>query len=154
MMFQSSPKPRRPLWVAAFIGLSGGLLLSVPLSRLSGDQSLASMPLPLGNPFGSWAGFGPKEIVVLGRDASGSNTDVIFTVRVQGGRTTITQIPRDSYIESDGFATCREIAVAVLRHYRGDGQNVPGTVIRAVAAPEEISRLTRVVLQNPHLAKS
>ena len=71
MVIQSSPKPRRPLWVAAFIGLSGGLLLSVPLSRLSGDQSVASMPLPLGNPFGSWAGFGPKEVVVLGRDASG-----------------------------------------------------------------------------------
>ena len=107
MVIQSSPKPRRPLWVAAFIGLSGGLLLSVPLSRLSGDQSVASMPLPLGNPFGSWAGFGPKEVVVLGRDASGSNTDVIFTVRVQGGRTTITQIPRDSYIDSDGFGAMK-----------------------------------------------
>jgi len=31
------------------------------------------------------------------------STDVILTVRVEGGRTFVTQIPRDSYIEVDGF---------------------------------------------------
>ena len=40
---------------------------------------------------------------MLGRDRTGSNTDVIFTVRVNGTTTTITQIPRDSYIDAEGF---------------------------------------------------
>ena len=40
---------------------------------------------------------------MLGRDRLGSNTDVIFTVRVDGTTTSITQIPRDSYIDAEGF---------------------------------------------------
>ena len=59
--------------------------------------------LPLSNPFTGWMGFGPREVVVLGRDLGGGNTDAIFTVRVDGGTTVITQIPRDSYIDADGF---------------------------------------------------
>lgn len=79
---------RRPLWQLCGLGLSAGLLLSVSLQLVGG-----------------WLGWltGPGDVVVLGRDVSGSNTDTIFTVRVERGGTRITQIPRDSYINSDGW---------------------------------------------------
>ena len=108
----ASPSPAQPprdraVWIAALVGLAGGLMLSVPLTRsLRGDQAPMSL-LPLGNPFGGWGGFRGQEVVVLGRDAAGSNTDTIFTVRVEGGRTVITQIPRDSYVDADGFGAMK-----------------------------------------------
>ena len=85
------------------MGLGGGLLLSVPLSRMFTSEAVLEPPPPLSNPFDDWMGFGAREVVVLGRDLGGGNTDVIFTVRVDGGTTVITQIPRDSYIDADGF---------------------------------------------------
>ena len=63
--------------------------------------------MPLANPFAGWTGFGAREVVVLGRDRTGNNTDVIFTVRVNGTTTTITQIPRDSYIDAEGFGAMK-----------------------------------------------
>ena len=99
-----------PVVAAVVVGLSGGLILSVPLSRLimapsrTADQPFAlPQPAPPANPFVGWTGFGAREVVVLGRDRTGNNTDVIFTVRVDGTTTTITQIPRDSYIDAEGF---------------------------------------------------
>jgi LCP family protein required for cell wall assembly len=60
------------------------------------------------NPFGSWASFGQsQDVLVLGTDVGGGNTDVIATVRVEGGTTSITQIPRDSYIESDQYGAMK-----------------------------------------------
>ena len=103
-MIEQTTTPRnRNICRAVAIGLIGGLMLSVPLSRTFNNDGQAPSPASNGNPFGSWMGFGDREVVVLGRDVSGSNTDAIFTVRVGGGRTTITQIPRDSYIDTDGF---------------------------------------------------
>ena len=86
-------------------------MLSVPVSRLintepssTAEQPVVPLqPVPIANPFAGWAGFGAREVVVLGRDRHGNNTDVIFTVRVSGTTTTITQIPRDSYIDAEGF---------------------------------------------------
>ena len=103
-----------PVALAVVVGLSGGLMLSVPVSRLintepptssNSDEQAVPKPqtAPLANPFAGWSGFGAREVVVLGRDRTGNNTDVIFTVRVDGTTTTITQIPRDSYIDAEGF---------------------------------------------------
>ena len=107
--------PRRHIVLAVVVGLSGGLMLSVPLSRLinpdptsTAEQPVAPpQPAPLANPFSGWTGFGAREVVVLGRDRTGNNTDVIFTVRVNGTTTTITQIPRDSYIDAEGFGAMK-----------------------------------------------
>ena len=106
----SSESMNWPVVAAVVAGLSGGLILSVPLSRLitapssTADQPFAlPQPAPLANSFAGWTGFGAREVVVLGRDRSSSNTDVIFTVRVDGTTTSITQIPRDSYIDAEGF---------------------------------------------------
>jgi len=72
---------RRPLWQLCGLGLSAGLLLGTGLGWLTA----------------------PADVVVLGRDVSGSNTDTIFTVRLERDQTRITQIPRDSYINPDGW---------------------------------------------------
>ena len=106
---------RWPVVCAVVVGLSGGLMLSVPVSRLintdppsTAEQPVARpQPVPLANPFAGWTGFGAREVVVLGRDRTGNNTDVIFTVRVNGTTTTITQIPRDSYIDAEGFGAMK-----------------------------------------------
>ena len=111
----SQGTPRRHIVLAVVVGLSGGLMLSVPLSRLinsepssTAEQPVAPpQPAPLANPFAGWTGFGAREVVVLGRDRTGNNTDVIFTVRVNGTTTTITQIPRDSYIDAEGFGAMK-----------------------------------------------
>ena len=111
----SQGTPRRHIVLAVVVGLSGGLMLSVPLSRLinsepssTAEQPVAPpQPAPLANPFAGWNGFGAREVVVLGRDRTGNNTDVIFTVRVNGTTTTITQIPRDSYIDAEGFGAMK-----------------------------------------------
>ena len=96
-------KQWQAIGLAVAIGLSGGLLLSVPLSRMFNGDAQPALLLPFSNPFAGWAGFAAKEVVVLGRDSAGTNTDAIFTVRVDGGTTVITQIPRDSYIDAEGF---------------------------------------------------
>ena len=72
----------RPRWQVCAFGLACGLMLSVPFAR--------THPLR-----GGW-GLGIGEVVVLGKDAGGTNTDTIFTLRVQPGITTITQIPREA----------------------------------------------------------
>ncbi len=99
------PRKRRkrgPVIAAIVVGLGGGLLLSGPLA-----QFLNSNPLEraskLNNPFAAWTGIGNQDILLLGTDVGGGNTDVITVLRVEGGVTTITQVPRDSYIEAEGY---------------------------------------------------
>ena len=84
---------KRPLWQVCGFGLAGGLMLSAPCART--------------HPLSGWWGVGIGEVVVLGKDAGGTNTDTIFTLKVQSGSTTITQIPRDSYINPDGFGAMK-----------------------------------------------
>jgi LCP family protein required for cell wall assembly len=56
------------------------------------------------NPFAAWSGgMGRQDLLILGTDVGGGNTDVIATLRIDGDRTQITQIPRDTYIEAESF---------------------------------------------------
>ncbi|MCS5699327.1 LCP family protein [Cyanobium sp. FGCU-52] len=85
------------------VGLGGGLALAAPLAELLGARREGG-GVNLANPFSAWAGgIGRQEILLLGTDEGGGNTDVIATLRVDGGVTRITQIPRDTYIEAEGF---------------------------------------------------
>ena len=115
------------------IGLGGGLLISVPLSRSlnPNDIETGGSILPISNPFSAWTGFGDREVVVLGMDAGGGNTDAIFTVQVAGGRTTITQIPRDSYIDADGFGPMKINALLA----RGGPESVERELTRLMNRP-------------------
>lgn len=98
-------RPRRlglPLGLAVVFGLGGGLLMAAPLSRLIGDTADGSKA-GLANPFASWTSFGREDLMVLGTDVGGGNTDVIAAVRLDGGITRVIQVPRDSYIETEAY---------------------------------------------------
>ena len=99
------PRKRRkrgPVIAAIVVGLGGGLLLSGPLAHFLNSNPLERAS-KLNNPFAAWTGIGNQDILLLGTDVGGGNTDVITVLRVEGGVTTITQVPRDSYIEAEGY---------------------------------------------------
>ena len=85
------------------LGLGGGLVLSAPLSALISKGSLGESTAAL-NPFAGWSqGLSQQDLLLLGTDVEGGNTDVIATLRVDGGISRVTQIPRDTYIEAEGY---------------------------------------------------
>lgn len=92
---------RLPVLLAIVVGLSSGLALSGPLSALISPAGESETPLGLSNPFAGWAEGSGEDLLVLGTDEGGGNTDVITLVRVEGGVTRVTQVPRDAYIESE-----------------------------------------------------
>ena len=87
------------------IGLGGGLLLAAPLAEVITARASDEVRLPsITNPFAAWSGgMGRQDLLILGTDVGGGNTDVIATLRIEGDRTQITQIPRDTYIEAESF---------------------------------------------------
>ena len=101
----------KTLILSAIVGLTGGFLLAIPLSRSLMPESEAPLLLAVSNPFSAWSVFDNREILVLGIDDGGGNTDAIFTLKVEGGRTSITQIPRDSYIDSHSFGPVKANAL-------------------------------------------
>ena len=132
----TSPLPERvgprarSLAISIALGLGSGLLLSIPLASTllpNNDKRLSFLGLPVSNPFSAWTGIGDREVVVLGMDAGGGNTDTIFTIRVENGQTEIIQIPRDSYINSARFGPMK---VNALYAYGGTD-----------AVKQELSRL-------------
>ena len=101
---------RGPILKAIAIGLGGGLLLAAPLNQLlSGAPEGANHQLV--NPFTSWTGAGAKEVVILGTDVGGGNTDVMYTLRVRDGVTELTQVPRDTFIQSSRYGVLKANAL-------------------------------------------
>jgi len=93
---------RAQVLVAIAVGLFSGLALSAPLaSLLSTDGSQGETSSRLANPFAGWMEKSGQDLLVLGTDEGGGNTDVITLVRVEGDVTRVTQIPRDSYLETE-----------------------------------------------------
>ncbi|MEB3335391.1 MAG: LCP family protein [Cyanobacteriota bacterium] len=92
---------------AVAAGLVAGLALSGPLAKLWATREAGKTPLQFINPFSAWTSLGQDDVLILGTDAGGGNTDVIATLRVEGGDTNITQIPRDGYIESDQYGAMK-----------------------------------------------
>ncbi|MCT0206887.1 LCP family protein [Synechococcus sp. CS-1332] len=85
-------------------GLGAGLLLAGPLAQLIAARASTGGGASLTNPFAAWSGgMGRQDVLILGTDVGGGNTDVIATLRIDGNRTSITQIPRDTYIEAESF---------------------------------------------------
>jgi len=101
---------RGPILKAIAIGLGGGLLLAAPLNQLL-EGAPAGANHQLVNPFTSWTGAGAKEVVILGTDVGGGNTDVMYTLRVRDGVTELTQIPRDTFIQSQRFGALKANAL-------------------------------------------
>jgi len=105
---KSTPAKRRrnrakrgPVLVAIAVGLGSGMLLAAPLSNLLNGKGLGNPDIT--NPFTAWTGIGNQDILLVGTDVGGGNTDVIAALRVDGDTTKITQVPRDSYIEAEGY---------------------------------------------------
>ena len=101
---------RGPILMAIAVGLGGGLLLAAPLTQLL-DGPPAGSNHEVVNPFSSWAGMGEKEVGILGTDVGGGNTDVMYTLRVDNGVTKLTQVPRDTYIDSSRFGPLKANAL-------------------------------------------
>ena len=91
-----------PMLLAMAVGLGGGLALARPLADLISHPIGAKLGA-LNNPFSGWVVASSDDILVLGTDVGGGNTDVIATVRLDGGTTRITQIPRDTYLEAQTY---------------------------------------------------
>jgi LCP family protein required for cell wall assembly len=101
---------RGPILMAIAVGLGGGLLLAAPLTQLL-DGPPAGSNHEVVNPFSRWAGMGDKEVVILGTDVGGGNTDVMYTLRVENGVTKLTQVPRDTFIDSARFGPLKANAL-------------------------------------------
>ena len=106
------PQVRRPsrrphrfsLLLAVAIGLGGGLVLARPLADLITSQKPGQGTSAFSNPFSSWSvGISNQNLLLLGTDVSGGNTDVIAVLQVEDGVTHITQIPRDTYVEAERY---------------------------------------------------
>ncbi|MFM7360695.1 MAG: LCP family protein [Cyanobium sp.] len=111
----TAPQPRRRRAHPALVfglGLAMGYGLAGPLPRqlgpalaalLHGPHGIAAITDPLG--------IGRKNVLVMGSDVIGGNTDVMFTVQIKDGVTHVTQVPRDTYIESEQIGVTKANAL-------------------------------------------
>ena len=102
---------RLPIYTFA-LGLTLGVGVAGPLSsQLAGmvaglihaPDGLAAMVEPIG--------IGKRLILVMGTDEVGDNTDVMFTVQLDGDTTRVTQVPRDTYIETTEYGVLKANAL-------------------------------------------
>ncbi|MEY3750953.1 MAG: hypothetical protein RLZZ11_1192 [Cyanobacteriota bacterium] len=97
--------PRLPLFMAG-IGLGYGLNGPIPhmaTALLAGLHHPTAMLGSLVAP----AGMGDRRVVVMGTDHVSTNTDVMFTLNLKDGRTELTQVPRDTFIDSDRYGVMK-----------------------------------------------
>ncbi|MDM7952786.1 MAG: LCP family protein [Cyanobium sp. CZS 25K] len=127
-----SSRRRAPVLIAVACGLGAGLLLAGPLAQLLSATSTAEGGTSLINPFAAWSGgMGRQDVLILGTDVGGGNTDVIATLRIDGNRTSITQIPRDTYIEAESFGPVKINALYSL----GGIEALKGEISRRLGRP-------------------
>ncbi|MEB3306965.1 MAG: LCP family protein [Cyanobacteriota bacterium] len=117
------------------LGVCAGFLLGGPLPHLARESLAALLKGPgslvgLVNPFAT----GDRQVLVLGTDRVADNTDVIFTVQVKNGTTQLTQVPRDTFVETEAFGVLKANAL-----YASGGVNT---------AKDEIGALIQAPVQN------
>ena len=103
----------RRRWLPFTMGIAVGYGLAGPLPALVGGAT-ASLPqntAPLTKIVSPFQGIGGRRILVMGMDRVGDNTDVIFTVQVKNGSTRITQVPRDTFVDSERFGVLKANAL-------------------------------------------
>ncbi len=123
----------RPL-IPFVLGLALGYGLTGPLPKLltpvlggwlHHSSGLNRLVPPL------WLGQG--RIVILGTDKVSANTDVMLNVELADGRTTVTQVPRDTFIESDRYGVLKANAL----YATGGIEAVKGELARLLGAPPD-----------------
>jgi LCP family protein required for cell wall assembly len=103
---------RTPL-LTFLLGLGLGYGLTGPLpSVFHGTWALLNQsPGLIGQITSPLVGIGKQQILVMGVDEVGDNTDVMFTVAVKNGATTLLQVPRDTFVESERFGVLKANAL-------------------------------------------
>ncbi|MEX1315952.1 MAG: LCP family protein [Synechococcaceae cyanobacterium] len=123
----STPQRRgRQLTLLPFaLGLALGYGLSGPLPGLVNGAvaALKSSPDYLSKTISPLAG---KSILVMGIDKVGANTDVIFTVEIKDGTTRVTQVPRDTYVESEHYGVLKANALYAFGGMDGARRELSG----------------------------
>ena len=100
---------RLPIFLA---GLSMGYGLHSVLPLLgAGLATGLQHPSKMIGSLVSSAGMADRRIVVMGTDHVSTNTDVMLTVHLQEGRTELTQVPRDTYINSEQYGVMKANAL-------------------------------------------
>ena len=97
------------------LGAALGYGLAGPLPQMAGGALAALLHGPtklveLVKPFG----MGERQVLVLGSDKVADNTDVMFTVQVKDGTTRITQVPRDTFVETGAYGVTKANALYAL----------------------------------------
>jgi LCP family protein required for cell wall assembly len=94
-----------PLFLAG-LGLGYGLHALAPQLPSS---VLAALPHPpsLLSALVTPVGMGDRRVVVMGTDHVSTNTDVMMTVQLKDGRTQLTQVPRDTFIDSQRYGVMK-----------------------------------------------
>jgi LCP family protein required for cell wall assembly len=127
-----APAAKRRLPVLPFaLGVALGYGLAGPLppmasgvlaGLLHGPHQLASLV----NPFG----MGDRRVLVLGTDQVADNTDVMLTVQVKDGTTQVTQVPRDTFVDSEGYGVLKANALVATGGVEAAKQEV-GQLVNA-----------------------
>lgn len=131
----SQGKARRRIPLIPFaLGVALGYGLAGPLPHMASGAMAALLHGPvklagLVNPFG----VGERQVLVLGTDKVADNTDVMFTVQVKDGTTRVTQVPRDTFVESDAYGVTKANALFAL----GGADTAKREVGQLVNAPVE-----------------
>jgi LCP family protein required for cell wall assembly len=100
--------PRLPLFMAG-LGLGYGLhgVPQLTAALLAGlhhpQQVISSLVAPVAT--------GDRRIVVMGTDDVSTNTDVMLTLSLNNGRTELTQVPRDTFIDSERYGVMKANAL-------------------------------------------
>ena len=100
-------RKRSPLLPFA-VGIAVGWGMAGPFPHMAGAAFAALLKGPQGlgalvNPFG----LGDRRILVMGTDRVAGNTDVMFTVQIKNGKTLLTQVPRDTFVESQQYGVLK-----------------------------------------------
>jgi LCP family protein required for cell wall assembly len=95
------------------VGLAIGYGLAGPLPSVLGGAlaALQKGPAQLGSLVSPLAGIRDRPILVMGTDRVGDNTDVIFTLQVKDGTSRLTQVPRDTFVESQDYGVVKANAL-------------------------------------------
>jgi LCP family protein required for cell wall assembly len=120
-------KGRSPL-VPFALGIAVGLGLAGPLPSLAA-KALAGL-WPHGHAIGQLVPFGisGRRILVLGSDKVSDSTDVMFTVQVKDGKTQLTQLPRDTFVESQRHGILKANALYAFGGIEAIRQDLPPLV--------------------------
>ena len=101
---------RNPLMPFA-LGIAVGYGLAGPLPSMAAKALAGLLPQHHGLSSFMPFGIGERRILVLGSDKVSGSTDVMFALQIKDGKTQLTQLPRDTFIESSKYGILKANAL-------------------------------------------